>query len=74
MNTETIISLIVLILLLVGVCVLLYTDGYKKGQTDALSGKQKYRLIEFPDGTRIFYYEPKRSDFFGDSKNFKIIK
>jgi len=48
--------------------------GYKQGQVDALNGIQKYKLIEFPDGTRDYYKDPKPEDFTNEYRNFKIIK
>jgi hypothetical protein len=48
--------------------------GYKHGQIDALNGIQKYKLIEFSDGTRDYYKDPKPEDFTDEFSNFKIIK
>lgn len=31
-----------------------YENGYEKGQKDMLIGKQKCKLVEFPDGTRAW--------------------
>jgi hypothetical protein len=49
-------------------------DGHKRGQISVLKGKQKYKLLEFPDGTREFYKNPKPEYFREDFKNYKIIK
>lgn len=63
---------------IIGTIILIFTfgffEGYKKGQTDALAGKQKYKLIEFPDGIRVYAKNPKPGHYSGDYKNFKIIK
>ena len=47
-----------------------YQEGYKNGQSDALSGKQKYRLVEFEDGTREYRKESELKDLI----THKIIK
>lgn len=51
-----------------------YESGYEKGQIDALNGIQKYRLIEFKDGTREYHKEPKPSEFIKEKQDFTIIK
>jgi len=53
---------------------LAYGSGYEKGQVDALNGIQKYKLIEFPDGTREYHKDPKPDDFCKKYQDFKIIK
>lgn len=41
-----------------------YDYGYRAGQTDALKGKQQYKLIEFEDETRFFLQKPKAGRFY----------
>lgn len=40
-----------------------HETGYKKGQTDAVSGKIKYKLLQFEDGTREYYKESELKNF-----------
>ncbi len=56
------------------IAAIFWYGGFKRGQIDALSGKQKYKLIEFPNGKRDFYNDPKPSDFSKDYQDFKVIK
>lgn len=72
------IAVIVCIVCFIVIIVLLIKDasetGYRNGQIDALNGIQNYKLIEFSDGTRDYYKDPKPEDFSDEYSNFKIIK
>lgn len=53
----------------------IFEAGYKKGQSDALSGIQKYHLLEFKNGERSWYKKEviNKNDFIDEYKDFKVI-
>lgn len=65
-----IIMILVFAALMILVVIAFSGDAYKQGQIDAINGKIKYKLVEFPDGSREYYQEKELRDL----KEHKIIK
>lgn len=53
MSADSIMNIIMLIVIFIAVRAGYY-EGYKKGQIDSMTGKIKYKLVEYPDGEKLW--------------------